>query len=131
MNGFRIEVDVSGADRRMRRLGDGPGIDDLVKFEQVLVAQYVASQQHVHRITHSLARSGRTDSDYENNAWSGELAYGGESAGSVHNPVQYAQAERARLGAKGGTSHDFMEPVEPIGDSGYVDAIEAFFRGTT
>jgi hypothetical protein len=130
MTHIEIDVDTSGAQGRLRRLAAGPGMDDLLLFEQALTVQYLATQAQVHVQTRSLKTSGRTDSDYADQTWSGTLTYGGPAPGAVYNPVRYAQVEQSRGGDKNGTAHDFMEPVDPIGDRLYVAAIEAFFRGT-
>lgn len=106
----------------VERLARGPSSVDLLEFEIVLQDQYRATQAVVHKITRSLAMSGKMQSDIKGDKWEGEITYGGPSYG-VHNPVDYAEYERERDGA-----HDFFRPLEGL-SNGYVRAMEAFLRG--
>lgn len=128
--GMHIHADTSEVDGELRRLGDGPDIDDLLRFEFILDAQFKATQAAVHIITRSLKNSGKHDGEYRNNTWRGKISYGGPSLtaagkGSTHNPVRYAQAERAR-----GGDHDFILPAREMSPE-YREAVLSFLRGRT
>ena len=120
-----VHVDTSDVDHELRRLEAGPGRDDLLALYMVLFQNFQITQADVHVITSSLRRSGTVDADYDYLEWTGEITYGGESRGSVHDPVKYAVYEQN----KGDYVHDFMRGVYG-GDSGYSEAIIDFYRGT-
>lgn len=120
---FYIEMDISDVERELDRIIDGPGVEDLLAFEAVLVTQFQLSQQTVHIITGSLKNSGKLRSGLTQNKWEGSITYGGLSAGFPHNPVKYAHYEQQR-----DESHDFMETVYKL-DSRYGDAVESWLKG--
>ncbi len=119
---IRIDLFSDGIGPEVDRLSNGPTLSDLLNFETVLQNQFNATQSVVHRITSSLALSGKLSSSVKNNSWEGEITYGGQSEG-IHNPVDYAEYERERDGA-----HDFFRPLEGLSE-GYVAALESFLRG--
>lgn len=118
-----IYVDSSEVDRELRRLGDGPDVQDILRFEAILQDTFWQTQVRTHIITASLVNSGRVNSVYRNEQWRAAITYGGESRGHVYDPVRYAGYERH----KGGT-HDYMEPVFDY-DERYVRAVLDFLRG--
>jgi len=120
---IRIDRITNGIEKEIDRLADGPTLVDIEKFENVLVSQYAATQTAVHIQTSSLKNSGKVSSRIGENKWEGEISYGGESAGSVHNPVDYAEFERERDG-----NHDFLEPAKKQ-DHYYEQAMKAFLGG--
>lgn len=120
---FRIELDISDVEKELDRIIDGPGLDDLLEFEAILVTQFQISQQKVHIQTGSLKNSGKVKSALTQNKWEGSLIYGGLSAGFPHNPVKYAHYEQQRDG-----SHDFMEGVYSL-DVRYGEALESWLKG--
>lgn len=121
---IRIERITDDIDDEIDRLINGPTLLDIEKFENVLVAQFMATQTAVHVQTRSLKTSGKVASKIGKNRWEGEISYGGTSAaGSVHNPVKYAEFERERDG-----NHDFLAPAKKMSDL-YVQAMNAFLGG--
>jgi hypothetical protein len=119
---IRLETIEDGILAEIERLEKGPTAADLLEFEAVLQEQFNATQARVHKITRSLALSGKMHSDSKNGTWEGEITYGGVSSG-IHNPVDYAEYERERDGA-----HDFFSSLEGL-SAKYVQAMEAFLRG--
>jgi len=119
---IKLQLLTDGITAEIDRLSDGPTAKDLLHFEAVLQRQFAATQVKVHKITRSLATSGKMSSDMKGNSWQAEITYGGPSSG-VHNPVDYAEYERERDG-----SHDFFSPLEGMSHE-YVAAMEAFLRG--
>lgn len=116
-------MDLNGVGHELDRLADGPDLDDLLRLESVLTDVFQETQRIVHVRTGSLRGSGDLDSDYRDHTWHGDLSYGGQSPGFIHDPVRYAQIELAR-----GGSHFFMLPALTA-DSRYLDAVLAFVRG--
>jgi hypothetical protein len=119
---IRIERSTDYIAAEVNRLADGPSSADLLAFEIVLQDQFTATQRKVHKITRSLALSGKYQSEMKGDTWEGEITYGGTSFG-IHNPVDYAEYERERDG-----SHDFMSPVDAL-SAGYIQAMNEFFKG--
>lgn len=64
------------------------------------------TQEKVHVITSSLKNSGDVTSRWEGRAFIVEITYGGDSGGSIHDPVNYAIFEMAR-----GSNHDFFRAL--------------------
>lgn len=146
--GVRIEMDASDALREIHRLAGGPGLDDVHRFERVIIAQYQATQAVVHIITGSLRRSGKVDFDagFTGHQWNGEVTYGGDAPGAVRGYVKYARYEQQRaigganyrrargwlpgtnIQGEANTDHDFMWPVAGF-EPDYLEAMLAFLRG--
>lgn len=132
-----FEMDLNGAGRELDRLRRGPAIDDILRLESTLADLFAETQAVVHIITGSLKLSGKVESESARNHWLGEISYGGQSAG-VHNPVRYAQLERARgpqdgppgTDEHGRTSgmHDFMAPTYGR-DREFEQAVLGYLRG--
>lgn len=120
---IKIERITNGVEAEIDRLSDGPTPLDYEKFDNVLLAQFAATQAKVHVITRSLKNSGKSKSSTGKNRWEGEITYGGPSPGSVHNPVDYAEYERER-----DASHDFLAPA-PKMENYYIQAMQAFLGG--
>jgi hypothetical protein len=120
---IHIERITSGVEKEIDRLADGPTLIDLEKFENVLLLQYVATQQAVHVQTRSLKNSGKIASSTGQNSWEGIISYGGPAPGSIHNPVDYAEFERERDG-----NHDFLAPTKGL-EAYYVQAMNEFLGG--
>lgn len=134
-------ADFDEFDEAFGRLTHWPNMRTVLRLEAVLTDQFANTQRDVHVITESLRRSGRLDSDIGRTTWTGDIKYGGPSAGSVHDPVKYAKYELNR-GTKpppGETieglptrSHDFMRSTRFIRyRKRYVAAIVAHFRDET
>lgn len=102
MTAVLVHVNTAPARAETRRLQRLPREKDKVKLDRVLHSGFVGSQAIVHVETGSLKSSGREKSDRTRRRWTGEISYGGPSAGP-NNPVDYAIYEKAR-----GDSHDFM-----------------------
>lgn len=125
-----IKYDVVGfkeMEAGVARLGEPPGFETIGKLEGVLADQFESSQEEVHRITNSLALSGKPSSDYDGKAWTGEISYGGESAG-INNPVTYAQAEVARHGTHAAFLRNLYGQTY---NEAYTEAIESFYHGSS
>lgn len=116
-------VDISDADKELARLEDEPSLATIAGFEGVLAASFGATQMAVHIITGSLRGSGKIGSDYQNDTWSGEISYGGVSAGFVNDPVKYAWYEMRR-----GWDHDFLAPARDLHHR-YGEIISDVLRG--
>jgi hypothetical protein len=119
---IRLERVSNGIDQEVDRLAAGPTAMDFAKFEIILQQQFAATQAAVHVITRSLKLSGKMESEATQDSWSGEISYGGTSAG-IHNPVDYAEYERERDG-----NHDFLAAADRLSDR-YISAMEDFLRG--
>lgn len=81
------------------------------ELEALVQAAFVETQAATHVITGSLKASGKTDTDFDGDVWSGQITYGGElwktpAPGPPNNPVVYAIYEMAR-----GGEHDFFGPL--------------------
>jgi hypothetical protein len=77
-------------------------------LEALLSAAFADTQVRTHVISGSLKASGKTESDFDGNVWSGKIEYGGvlfkaPVPGPPRDPVDYAIYEMAR-----GGSHDFF-----------------------
>ena len=120
---IKIDRLTDGIEKEIDRLAEGPTIQDIEKFEDVLLNQFAATQMAVHVITRSLKNSGKTRSNIGVNRWEGIISYGGSSPGSIHNPVDYAEFERER-----DSTHDFLEPAKKM-DNYYVQAMQQFLGG--
>lgn len=119
---IRIEKLTDDIEKEIDRLSDGPTLADLIRFEIVLTSQFSATQSAVHKITGSLALSGKVESNTSQDSWEGIISYGGRSTG-IHNPVDYAEFERER-----GAAHDFLRPAIGLSDA-YVKAMNDFLGG--
>ena len=139
---IRFEVDASDALRELRRLEDGPDTQHILGLHGVTIAQFFATQMAVHVDTGSLRASGKVDGNWNRttSAYTGEISYGGDAPGGVHESVDYAKYEQRRAGIEKtfegkyrhatrqmhrtgvypvwdgehrprATSHDFMNPV--------------------
>jgi hypothetical protein len=119
-----IDIDASDALHELRRLEDGPDVEDLLRLDGVLIELYAQTQAVVHVQTGSLRASAWVDSRYaDNERFEGEISYGGPTPpGLAHNPVRYAEYERDRGGA-----HDFLAPTY-TGDPAWTNAVLAFLR---
>jgi len=142
---WSIEVDDRAMMRELRRLEDGPDFEHFQIFQATVHAQYIEARLDVHVITGSLYGSAKWQAhdDHLGNTFEGEVTFGGDSPGGVHNPVDYAQIEQARMpGGRYGKparswtgehvahagDHDFMRNVPSL-EHGYVESILSFFRG--
>lgn len=105
---IHLSSDYGDLDKEFDRLESMPDFKTKVALEQVLQKGYTQSQKDVHVDTSSLKSSGKTrsESDKGSNTWTGELEYGGASAGA-NNPVDYAIYEQRRASDELGT-HDFF-----------------------
>lgn len=101
---IKILSDYREMDHTLRQLTLMPTPEMTAELSMIFTMAFDATQAEVHRVTASLAMSGKmtTDEAQEDGTWSGDIEYGGASAG-VHNPVVYAYYEKRR-----GGSHDFM-----------------------
>lgn len=137
-----VEVDISEPDDELSRIIRGLSGKDTHEFEAIMAAQFIATQAVVHVDTKSLKRSGHTNSDSDRRKWTGEIVYGGDSPGSVNDPVDYAKEEYEREGdCPGGIHannthgepcvggpHDFLAPAKAT-DGNYEEAMLEFLRG--
>jgi hypothetical protein len=71
---IRIEIDAEDVLHELDRLAAGPTpvVED---FEGVLLSSFLATQAHVHVITGELKASGKPDSSFDGEVWSGSLTY--------------------------------------------------------
>jgi len=83
-----------------------PPLKTIARLEKELASAFADTQAATHIITHSLKTSGKVSSDFDGNSWDADITYGGEAAGAINDPVDYAIYERAR-----GGEHDFMAPA--------------------
>lgn len=102
----------------------GPSYKTTVELEALLRAAFVETQAATHIITGSLKASGKTESDFDGDIWTGKIVYGGAlwktpAPGPPNDPVDYAIFEMAR-----GGEHDFFS-----GLVGYEDRIEEIIHG--
>jgi hypothetical protein len=77
-------------------------------LEALLAAAFADTQMRTHIISGSLKASGKTETDFDGDVWSGKIEYGGilwktQAPGPPNDPVDYAIYEMAR-----GGSHDFF-----------------------
>ena len=89
----------------------GPPHKPVGEMESVLSAAFAVTQAKTHVVTGSLKASGKTNSEFEDDVWTGEISYGGAlwktpAPGPPNNPVDYAIYEMAR-----GGDHDFFAPL--------------------
>lgn len=97
------------------------------EIEVLFRAAFEATQAATHIITGSLKASGHTNTDVTENAWTGQIIYGGAlfgaaSPGPPHDPVDYAIYELAR-----GGEHDFLAPAEAVfNDAAVSQIIDAY-----
>lgn len=97
------------------------------EIEVLFRAAFEATQAATHIITGSLKASGHTNTDVTENAWTGQIIYGGPlfgapSPGPANDPVEYAIYELARGGA-----HDFLAPAEIVfNDAALAQIIDAY-----
>ena len=119
-----FEWDTQCADIELERLQDGFTGYDHANFSRVIIQAFARTVKDVHILTGSLLSSGRVDAiDSTGERWSGEIRYGGTSAG-VKNPVDYAAAELFL-----GESHDYLRHVENIDDDMMGPVSSFFSRG--
>lgn len=90
-------------------------------METVLHAAFEDTQAITHVITASLKGSGKTESDFDGDNWTGSITYGGSSPGFKNDPVTYAIYEMAR-----GGDHDFFRNLQ-LYDRQFEDAIDRHF----
>lgn len=107
---------------RAQKIGNEPSEETVAAMYAVLFEMYTTSQAAVHRITQSLANSGHMETIIHGNTWEGRIVYGGPSAGSIHDPVRYAEYERRR-----GGEHDFFAAM-PLFDESFENAIATGFE---
>lgn len=106
----------------------GPPHKPVKELELLLAAAFADTQAATHVITGSLKASGKTDSDFDGDEWSGTITYGGvlwklPAPGPAHDPVVYAIYEMAR-----GGDHDFFGPL--VAYEGKVESIiNSHFEG--
>jgi hypothetical protein len=72
------------------------------RLERRFSEAFEDTQNRVHVITGSLRLSGKSQTNFDGEVWTGEIEYGGLTQGPI-NPVQYAVYEMAR-----GGDHDFF-----------------------
>lgn len=99
----------------------GPHYKTTVQLEALLRAAFLNTQARTHIITGSLKASGKTDSDFDGDVWTGTITYGGAlwktpAPGPPNDPVDYAIYEMAR-----GGDHDFFGDL--IGYENQIDEI--------
>lgn len=85
-----------------------PHYKTTVGLEALLAAAFADTQARTHILTGSLKASGKTDSDFDGDTWTGTIQYGGllwkpAAPGPPNDPVRYAIYEMAR-----GGDHDFF-----------------------
>lgn len=84
-------------------------LDAIAKLEEVANEMFERTQAEVHVVTGSLRGSGKVKTDVHGTSWEMEIDYGGDSAGKAHDPVTYAETERAR-----GGEHDFLASLPAL-----------------
>lgn len=140
-----IYVDDRDVMQELRRLEDGPDFNSFTQFSGVMQLGLSTALLDVHRITGSLAASGKWDASVHDDNFEGSITFGGPSPGGVHDPVEYAQLEqekRFRTGAYVGTplrtdgpsnfgDHDFMREVPYATGSQFREVILDFFRNAS
>lgn len=94
-----------------------PRYKAVAKLEQIHKLAFADVLLHTHVITGSLKLSGKSETNFDGDDWTGTIKFGGQSSGP-NNPVNYAVYEQAR-----GGDHDFMAPMAFYEDA-YEDAIE-------
>lgn len=92
-----------------------PHYKTTVELEALLRSAFLVTQEKVHVITESLKASGKTETDFDGDTWTGTIIYGGSlwrvpSPGPPNDPVRYAIYEIAR-----GGDHDFFAGLETFG----------------
>lgn len=107
---IKIVSDYSDMDHTLHQLMLMPTEKMAAELGVVLHMAYETTQAEVHKVTASLAMSGREESSASSTdaKWTGTITYGGPSAG-VHNPVVYAYYEKRR-----GGEHDFVRGVAVV-----------------
>lgn len=106
----------------------GPPHKPVGELEAMLATAFAITQAKTHVLTGSLKASGKTNSEFEDDVWTGEISYGGvlwktPSPGPPNNPVDYAIYEMAR-----GGDHDFFAPL--VAFDGVVEQILLdYFKG--
>lgn len=106
----------------------GPPHKVVGELEALLQSAFAETQASTHVITGSLKASGKTETDFDGEEWSGAIEYGGilwktAAPGPPNDPVDYAIFEMAR-----GGEHDFFGPLVAY-DSKVEDAIMKHFKG--
>lgn len=108
---------------------EGPPHKATVKFEALLQAAYVDTQARTHILTGSLKATGRAESDFDGEVWTGTIEYGGAlwrppmGPGPAKDPVDYAIYEMAR-----GGEHDFFSGLPGFEDK-FGEIIDSLFPG--
>lgn len=116
---LRITEDGEPIKHWIARLeGAQPSYKSTTMLEELLKAAFEETQARTHVITGSLKASGKTETDFGDDIWTGYIIYGGAlwktaTPGPPHDPVDYAIYEMAR-----GGEHDFYS-----GLVGYEDRI--------
>jgi hypothetical protein len=106
----------------------GPPHRVVKDLELMLASAFEVTQAATHVITGSLKASGKTESDFDGDEWTGAITYGGAlwstpAPGPAKDPVVYAIYEMAR-----GGDHDFFGPL--VAYEGKVeDIINKHFKG--
>ena len=105
----------------LKKMKEPPDYKVIGALESALAAAFAETQAATHVITASLKMSGKTSSDFDGKEWTGEITYGGASAGA-NNPVRYAIYEMAR-----GGEHDFFSGL-PGTFSKFEDGVRKHFE---
>lgn len=108
-----VTMDATSVIRELDRLAAGPS-PYVGALESVLLQSFMDTQAVVHVRTGYLKGTGRPESEFDGEVWTGTLAY-------ARNPGIF---ELAR-----GKSHYFFDPAYRVTPQGYENAIEEFLRG--
>lgn len=122
MSTVKFFIDIGAPLAEMQRLSKPPQAV-IAELEHALAKTFEQTQEDVHVITGSLRGSGKTESDFQDSVWSGEISYGGASPGFPKDPVVYAGYERAR-----GDDHDFLRNTH-LADSIMQQIIDDYLAG--
>lgn len=127
-----IHVDTSEVDRSLNRLIAGPDFDDNMRFERILLGQFLGVQSDIHIWTGALFRSGDMESRWEKHEWEGELRWGGPSqprnVDYIHWEVDKTEGHGVTVFEHITSNHNFLRSL-PNSDRAYTDAVLAFLRG--
>jgi hypothetical protein len=123
-----VTSDWHEVEAELDRLSIMPTPKMVAALEWLTDTGFAATQAAAHIETGSLKSSGKVDytTSRVKSQWSGEISYGGPSAG-VNDPVDYAIYEAARGTTWAGPSsakgdHNFMHPMDVI-EKTYPDVI--------
>lgn len=123
--------DTRCADLELARLADGFTSYDHANFSRILLIAYGRTVKDVHIETGSLLSSGRVDTTASTgDNWSGEISYGGRSAG-INGTVRYAVSELYGRSPKygGPPAHDYLRNTEHVDDDMIGPVTSFFSRG--